>query len=88
MVTFWFHFCQKEKTGLYKEIGREKLSRNKELERLFSEFFGENRALAEKALFDAYEVKPAGVSLEDLMQYKYLKPLKDATGDGLYSLLS
>ena len=41
-----------------------------------------------KKLFDAYEAKPAGVSLEDLMQYKYLKPLKDATGDGLYSLLS
>ena len=72
----------------YKEIGREKLSRNKELKHLFYEFFGEKGDFVKKTLLDAYEARPAGLSLEDCTQYECLKALKEATGEGLYSLLS
>ena len=71
----------------YLKIGREVLSENKDIETLFSSYFGNKGAFVKKTLFDAYEGGSAEGAFEAIVAYENLKQKKGEVKSGFLPLL-
>ena len=72
----------------YHAVGREVLSRNREVTDLFTEYFGKKGAYVEKILYDAYDGRAAGPSIEEVTTYENMKKIKDSLQTGFFSMFS
>ena len=68
----------------YKVIGREALTDNADVEKVFEEYFKGMSHLVRDRLFDAYDSREAGMSFSDITSYENLKKLKMAAGNGIF----
>ena len=68
----------------YKVIGREALTDNAEVEKVFEEYFKGMSHFVRDRLFDAYDSREAGMSFSDITSYENLKKLKMAAGNGIF----
>ena len=65
-------------------IGREALTDNADVEKVFEEYFKGMSHFVRDRLFDAYDSREAGMSFSDITSYENLKKLKMAAGNGIF----
>ena len=68
----------------YQAIGREEMTGNADVEKLFKEYFKGMAAFVRDRLYDAYDSKEAGMGFSDISSYQNLKKLKMAVGNGIF----
>ena len=68
----------------YHAIGREGLTGNADLEKVFQGYFHGMSAFVRDRLYDAYDSKEAGMGFSDISSYENLKKLKMLVGNGVF----
>ena len=71
----------------YKNIGREYLTNNENVNEVFKNYFGGMSDFVRERFYDAYDSKEAEMGFSNFSSYENLKKLKDIVGSGIFGCI-